>query len=817
MLQHYVEILQNDFGDKRLIACEMVKPLDKQKQEKLRQQENWDQIQLKIQEYGTGFWDPSSLEDSENITTNHIVLNNYTSKYDKTSSINPFYKSNQQQIKEQKMEENKSNTSQNVGFLSTINFIEDLIQISEDLKFAEPKVVSLRSELQKLNQHLPANSIRNHVILNIVAKEAKVFSTKERAPFYICVELFRPEEESEKNLQDSLVTKIESKMRQQKQDVKIWSYDLKLSQPLTALVKKNPLTKQERLYGSDDQSFNQLVQESRSFKQAQQQKSAQVLLKPSIQKNESYKNKNDKKNKKNRTKIDNDIKEPLLTKETDDDDLSDSQNQLEQPQNTQQSRQINLNPKEAQINQNQERSDQDTNGEKTQNGLSNEQIEQHKEQISKTFVDQNQHNQDQNNFRTLSFQVSGENGRSTIINRQKSTTIGTAYFYDREIQQKVQEEHELEENKQGEEEYINHDEIQIIEEEDEPQSRDQKNKSQKLSNQENASNLKNNSKIKAGQKSKDASFIAEQFVNQYRIKKQITIQSHDNQKIDKNSMQYQIFGEDLEEQEKRIRQQSIYGHFKSWKLIHLIIKTGDNLKQEQFAQQLIYQFQQIFELEKTDLLLRPYEILSVGPGEGLMETVKNSVTFDSLHKTLQTNYKNITDLDVFFRQFYGENFGKARENFLNSLAAYSLVCYFLQVKDRHNGNILLHKDGYLVHIDFGFFFSNAPGQGLAFEKNVPFKMLQDYIVILGGTKSYSFQRFRRKFHKGFMAAKRHQDKIMILAKMMFSGHGSTLPCFEAGEQAIKDLEQRFNPPGIQTEQQLYNHTQQYMNLFENNV
>lgn len=40
-------------------------------------------------------------------------------------------------------------------------------------------------------------SIRHNVVLNIVVEETKVFSTKERSPFYICLEIFRPEEEME--------------------------------------------------------------------------------------------------------------------------------------------------------------------------------------------------------------------------------------------------------------------------------------------------------------------------------------------------------------------------------------------------------------------------------------------------------------------------------------------------------------------------------------------------------------------------------------------------------------------------------------------
>lgn len=39
--------------------------------------------------------------------------------------------------------------------------------------------------------------MRNYVVLNIVVDECKVFSTKCRSPFYLCFEIYRPEEEAE--------------------------------------------------------------------------------------------------------------------------------------------------------------------------------------------------------------------------------------------------------------------------------------------------------------------------------------------------------------------------------------------------------------------------------------------------------------------------------------------------------------------------------------------------------------------------------------------------------------------------------------------
>lgn len=35
------------------------------------------------------------------------------------------------------------------------------------------------------------------MVLNIVVDECKVFATKCRAPFFLCIEMYRPEEEAE--------------------------------------------------------------------------------------------------------------------------------------------------------------------------------------------------------------------------------------------------------------------------------------------------------------------------------------------------------------------------------------------------------------------------------------------------------------------------------------------------------------------------------------------------------------------------------------------------------------------------------------------
>ena len=56
--------------------------------------------------------------------------------------------------------------------------------------------------------------------------------------------------------------------------------------------------------------------------------------------------------------------------------------------------------------------------------------------------------------------------------------------------------------------------------------------------------------------------------------------------------------------------------------------------------------------------------------------VKDAATIDSLKKKLNSIDKDIT-LSQFFKKYYAANLQKAQRNFCYSLAAYSLICYFL--------------------------------------------------------------------------------------------------------------------------------------------
>jgi phosphatidylinositol 4-kinase len=143
--------------------------------------------------------------------------------------------------------------------------------------------------------------------------------------------------------------------------------------------------------------------------------------------------------------------------------------------------------------------------------------------------------------------------------------------------------------------------------------------------------------------------------------------------------------------------------------------------------------------------------------------------------------------ECYFGPRHGERFEAARECFTQSMAAYSLVCYFLQVKDRHNGNILIDSNGHIVHIDFGFMLSSSPGGNMNFE-NVPFKLTEEYVRVMDGELSDTFNTFRMLFIRGFLEARRHAHKFVLLAEMLLDAN---INAFVRGRAAVDAFRARF--------------------------
>ncbi|XP_057244880.1 phosphatidylinositol 4-kinase beta-like, partial [Malurus melanocephalus] len=137
--------------------------------------------------------------------------------------------------------------------------------------------------------------------------------------------------------------------------------------------------------------------------------------------------------------------------------------------------------------------------------------------------------------------------------------------------------------------------------------------------------------------------------------------------------------EPWQEKVRRIREASPYGHLPSWRLLSVIVKCGDDLRQELLAFQVLKQLQSIWEQERVPLWIKPYKILVISADSGMIEPVVNAV---SIHQIKKQSLLSLLD---YFLQEHGssnsESFLTAQRNFVQSCAGYCLVCYLLQVKD----------------------------------------------------------------------------------------------------------------------------------------
>ena len=219
-----------------------------------------------------------------------------------------------------------------------------------------------------------------------------------------------------------------------------------------------------------------------------------------------------------------------------------------------------------------------------------------------------------------------------------------------------------------------------------------------------------------------------------------------------------------------------------------IFKVYDDCRQDAITVQVIRLLRDVTECLGVPVYLVPYNIIPCRTGcdnapGGMLQVINDVKSRDRIGKD---GFKSLLQL---FESRFGRRgstaFRSAQLEFCRSLAGYAVVCFLLQIKDRHNGNILLDNSGHIIHIDFGFLLGISPGGNLGFE-NAAFKFSREMIELLDvecddaticslqydrkvglsntrkNCKSTAYQYFEDLTVRTYLAARAAMDPILVM-------------------------------------------------------
>ncbi|XP_043201055.1 phosphatidylinositol 4,5-bisphosphate 3-kinase catalytic subunit delta isoform-like [Amphibalanus amphitrite] len=206
--------------------------------------------------------------------------------------------------------------------------------------------------------------------------------------------------------------------------------------------------------------------------------------------------------------------------------------------------------------------------------------------------------------------------------------------------------------------------------------------------------------------------------------------------------------------------------------VNLIFKSGDDLRQDMLTLQMIRIIDKLWKDQGLDLRLTPYGCISTDHEKGVIELVQEASTMANIYRKKvggmfwkDTIYNwlrkhNTTD----------ERLSRAVREFSLSCAGYSVITFVLGIADRHSDNIMVKKNGQMLHIDFGHILGHFKSK-LGFRRErVPFVLTSDFVHVITECNKVAeaFEEFRQNCERAYMILRSHSDFIISLFGMMVS-------------------------------------------------
>lgn len=213
---------------------------------------------------------------------------------------------------------------------------------------------------------------------------------------------------------------------------------------------------------------------------------------------------------------------------------------------------------------------------------------------------------------------------------------------------------------------------------------------------------------------------------------------------------------------------------------NIILKVGDDLRQDILVLQMLRAFESCWRSNDLDFQLSPYACLQTGVtqqgrGVGLIEVVGNAETTSRIHWEYGGRFGALQreTLCKYLEQFNGtpQLYESAVDIFTRSCAGYCIATFILGIGDRHNGNIMIKEDGHLFHIDFGHILGNFKSKVGINRERAAFVFTPEMAYIIGRkSKSYrkdaNYKRFIQLCLEGYQSLRDKTRQWIAMVRMM---------------------------------------------------